>query len=311
VQTKKNRECPVKRCSEAHNQLLKAYFSINYLIAKIFLDNMDDVIIAIILGIIEGITEFLPISSTGHLILFNNFLGSSGAFANKGFTDTFDMVIQSGAILSVIIYFRKKLFPFGKEKTPEEKNAVLDLWKKTAVGVIPAVIVGFTFGKRLQEELFNPYVVATALIVGGLAILAVEGKKRPVRIDSIAALTYKTAFFIGLIQCLAYIPGTSRSAATIIGAMMLGASRLVAAEYSFYLAIPTLIGASGYSLYKSGIELGGNELTLLGAGFVVSFFVAWAVIAAFMGYVSKRDFKAFGYYRIILGGIVLAYYMMR
>jgi undecaprenyl-diphosphatase len=272
---------------------------------------MDDVIIAIILGIIEGVTEFLPISSTGHLILFNNFFGSAGVFADKGFTDTFDMVIQSGAILSVIVYFRKKIFPFGKGKTQEEKDATYDLWKKAAVGVIPAVIVGYTFGKRLQEALFNPYVVAFALIVGGLAILAIERKKSPARIDSLAALTYKTAFLIGLIQCLSFIPGTSRSAATIIGAMLLGATRLVATEYSFYLAIPTLVGASGYSLYKSGVALGGNEMLLLAVGFIVSFFVAWAIIAAFMEYVSKKDFKAFGYYRIILGAIVLAYYMMK
>jgi undecaprenyl-diphosphatase len=267
---------------------------------------MDEVIIAIILGIIEGVTEFLPISSTGHLILANAFFGFTGEFAN-----TFDMVIQFGAILSVIVYFRKKLYPFGKGKTPEEKNATWDLWKKTAFGVIPAVIVGFTFGKRLQEALFNPYVVAAALIAGGLALLYIERKKHSTPIDSIAALTYKTAFLIGLIQCLAFIPGTSRSAATIIGAMLLGTTRLVATEYSFYLAIPTLAGASAYSLYKSGVELGVNELTLLAIGFVVSFFVAWAVIAAFMDYVSKRDFKAFGYYRIILGALVLAYYMMR
>jgi len=264
---------------------------------------MDNAIIAIILGIIEGVTEFLPISSTGHLILANAFFGFTGEFAN-----TFDMVIQSGAILSVIVYFRKKLFPFGKVKTQEEKNATWDLWKKTAVGVIPAIIVGFSFGKSLQEALFDPYVVAVALIVGGLALLVIEGRKRPTRIDSLASLTYKTAFLIGLIQCLAYIPGTSRSAATIIGAMLLGTTRLVATEYSFFLAIPTLAGASGYSLYKSGIPLGGNELMLLGIGFVVSFFVAWAVISAFMGYVSKRDFKAFGYYRIILGALVLAYF---
>ncbi len=264
---------------------------------------MEDIIIAIILGIIEGITEFLPVSSTGHLILANNFLGFTGEFA-----DTFDMVIQFGAILSVIVYFREKLFPFGKGKTPEEKRDVWNLWKKTAVGVIPAMIVGITFGKRLQEALFNPFVVAAALIVGGIALLVIEGKKRPTRIDSFASLTYKTAFLIGLIQCLAFIPGTSRSAATIIGAMLLGTSRIAATEYSFYLAIPTLAGASAYSLYKSGVALSGNELQLLAVGFVVSFFVAWAVIAVFMDYVSKKDFKAFGYYRIILGVIVLAYY---
>ncbi|MFZ2454885.1 MAG: undecaprenyl-diphosphate phosphatase [Candidatus Altiarchaeia archaeon] len=266
---------------------------------------MDDVIIAIILGIIEGVTEFLPISSTGHLILANNFLGFTGEFA-----DSFDVVIQFGAILSVLVYFRNKLFPFGKGKSAEQKKETWSIWKKTFVGMIPAGIVGFSFGLDLQDALFNPYVVAAALIVGGFALLIIEGKKRPAHIDSFASLTYKTAFLIGLIQCLAYIPGTSRSAATIIGAMLLGTTRLIATEYSFYLAIPTLTGASAYSLYKSGIALGGNEMQLLVIGLIVSFFVAWAVIAGFMDYISKKDFKLFGYYRIVLGAVVLAYYAM-
>jgi len=264
---------------------------------------MEDVIIAVILGIIEGFTEFLPISSTGHLILANNFLGFTGNFAN-----TFDIVIQLGAILSVVVYFRKKLSPLGKDKTPDQKEETWDRWKKTVVGVVPAMLVGVTIGKKLEEALFNPFVVAFALIMGGIALIAIEGKKRTARFDSLSALTYRTAFLIGMIQCLAFIPGTSRSAATIIGAMLLGTSRLVATEYSFYLAIPTLAGASAYSLYKRGIALSSNETQLLAVGFIVSFFVAYAVIAGFMDYVSKKDFKLFGYYRIILGAIVLAFY---
>jgi undecaprenyl-diphosphatase len=268
---------------------------------------MEDILIAIILGVIEGVTEFLPVSSTGHLILANAFFGFTGEFANM-----FDMVIQMGAILAVVVFFRKKLFSIGKNSPPAEKKATLDIWKKTIIGVIPAVILGATVGKEIQKALFNPYVVAAALFVGGFALLAIEGKKRQSRFNSISSLSYKMAFCIGLVQCLSFIPGTSRSAATIIGAMLLGVSRLAATEYSFYLAIPTLTGASLYSLWKTQIPLGNNEITLLAAGFIVSFFVAWAVIAAFMGYISKKDFKPFGYYRIILGAVVLLYYgMMR
>jgi undecaprenyl-diphosphatase len=264
---------------------------------------MDQYLIAAILGFIEGFTEFLPVSSTGHLIIANRFLGFTGEFAN-----TFDVVIQMGAILSVVVYFRKKIFPFGTGKTTGEKKDVWGLWKKTAVGVIPAVLVGFTVGKKLEEALFNPFAVSVALIVGGVVLILLDGRKRDSTIVSLRSLSYRTAFMVGLMQCLAFVPGTSRSAATIIGAMLLGASRVVAAEYSFYLAIPTLTGASVYSLYKSGLSLAGSELQLLAVGFAVSFVVAYAVIAGFMDYVSKRDFKVFGYYRIILGAIVLAFY---
>jgi undecaprenyl-diphosphatase len=265
---------------------------------------MNDIINSIILGIVEGFTEFLPISSTGHLILVNNFIGFTGPFAHM-----FDVVIQLGAILAVVIYFWKRLVPFGNHKSAEEKAATWTLWMKTLVGVIPALLIGGTIGKHIEEKLFNPYVVAVALIVGGLLLLWIERTMRESKINSIGVLSYKTAFLIGLIQCLAMIPGTSRSAATIMGAILLGSSRIVAAEFSFFLAIPTMVAATGYSLMKSGLNLSSREILLTGIGFVVSFFVAWAVIAAFMKFISRNNFKPFGYYRIVLGSLVLVYFI--
>jgi undecaprenyl-diphosphatase len=265
---------------------------------------MNDIINSIILGIVEGVTEFLPISSTGHLILVNKLVGFEGNFEKM-----FDVVIQLGAILAVVIYFWKRLVPFGTHKTSEEKKASWTLWFKVLIGVIPALIIGGTIGKHIEEKLFNPYVVAVALIVGGFLLLWIERTMRESKINSIAALSYKMAFLIGLIQCLAMIPGTSRSAATIMGAILLGSSRIVAAEFSFFLAIPTMVAATGYSILKSGLHLSSKEILVTGIGFTVSFFVAWAVIAAFMKFISKNNFKPFGYYRIVLGSLVLAYFI--
>jgi undecaprenyl-diphosphatase len=264
---------------------------------------MDGLWVSVILGAVEGLTEFLPVSSTGHLILLNNFLAFTGEFAN-----TFDVVIQLGAILAVIAYFRGKLNPLGCIRPLRLREDAVCIWKKALVGFMPAAVVGATAGTRLQKLLFTPYVVAAALLVGGMILVWIEKRKMTAKTTSVASLTYETAFAIGLIQCLAFIPGTSRSAATIVGAMLLGVSRLAAAEYSFYLAIPTIAAASGYSLLRGGVGLTAGEAVFLGVGFSVSFLVAWAVIAAFMEYVSKRDFKAFGYYRIGLGLVVLAYF---
>ncbi|TGE38590.1 undecaprenyl-diphosphate phosphatase [Desulfosporosinus fructosivorans] len=265
---------------------------------------MNDFLSALILGIVEGITEFLPISSTGHLIIVNQFVGFSEQFANM-----FNVVIQLGAILSVVVYFRKRLIPSGRNK-PLENQRIFDLWKKTIAGVIPALAIGFLLGDYIEERLFNTTVVALALIVGGLILLYIENRKPLNRITSVEYLTYKTAILIGFIQCLAMIPGTSRSAATIIGAMLLGASRIVAAEFSFFLAIPTMAAASGYTLLKSGMLLSTHEFLVVACGFIVSFAVAWLVIAGLMNYISKRNFKPFGYYRIVLGIIVLAYFFL-
>jgi undecaprenyl-diphosphatase len=265
---------------------------------------MNDFLSAIILGIVEGITEFLPVSSTGHLILVNQVIEFTGTFANQ-----FDVIIQLGAILSVIAYFWKRLSPFGKME-PARRSGIFDNWFKAIVGVIPALLLGFLLGDFIEEKLFNPVVVAITLVLGGILLIYIESKHSIPRITSVAELKYSTILWIGLIQCLAMVPGTSRSAATIIGAMLLGSSRLVAAEFSFFLAIPTMVAASGYTLLKAGFDMSSQQLMVLTTGFVVSFFTAWLVIAAFMKFISRHDFKGFGIYRIILGAAVLGYFIL-
>lgn len=262
---------------------------------------MIEIFKAVFLGIVEGFTEFLPISSTGHLILVNNFV----TFDDTAFTNMFNIVIQLGAILSVVALYWNRLFPFDPNKTKEEKNAIWNTWFKTLVAVIPALVLGYLFDDIIEEKLFNSGVVATMLVIGGILLLIIEKKNKTAKINSIAELTYKTAFFIGVIQCFAMIPGTSRSAATIIGAILLGASRVVAAEFSFFLAIPTMVAATGYKLLKSGLDLTQNQAITLAVGFVVSFLVAWIVIKKFISYISKHDFIPFAYYRIVLGAIII------
>lgn len=258
---------------------------------------MNDIFKAVILGIVEGITEFLPISSTGHLILVNQFISF-----NDQFTKMFDIVIQLGAILSVVVLFRRELFPFGRSKAIEDTFA---LWKKIIIGVLPAIFIGFLLDEHIERLFFNPATVAMALLLGGMVLIFLENHHKSDKIKSLSSLSYKTAFFIGIIQCIAMIPGTSRSAATIIGAMLLGCSRVVAAEFSFFLAIPTMFAASAYSLLKTGLNLTYSEILVLIIGFVISFITAWLAIAGFIRFISKNNFKPFGYYRIILGIIVL------
>lgn len=264
---------------------------------------MDSILKAIIMGIVEGFTEFLPISSTGHLILVNHFLHLPADFAVL-----FNILIQLGAILSVVVYFRKELIPWAFNKTPAQRQAVWDVWKKTLVGVTPALLIGALIGEFIEKILFVPSVVAGALFFGGIFLVLIERRKNSDKIQNMAALSYKTAFVIGLIQCLAMIPGISRSAATIIGGMLLGCSRTIAAEFSFFLAIPTMIAAAGYQLIKNWDNTSAGEWGVLLIGCVTSFFAAWAAIAFLMNYIRKNDFKIFGYYRIVLGIIVLAYF---
>lgn len=261
-----------------------------------------DYITPIVLGIIEGFTEFLPISSTGHLIIANQWFRLEGPFQN-----TFNVVIQFGAILSVMVYFRKRILPFFKSQTIEQKHEIYQTWKLIFAGVIPAIILGAIFDDVIEKLLFNPLTVAIALFVGGIILVWIESRKKEIYIDDLTRLGYKRAILIGLFQCLAMIPGTSRSAATIIGSMLLGASRRVAAEFSFFLAIPTMLAASTYSLLQTGWKLTPQEWQALAIGFIVSFIVALIVIAGFMNYVSKRDFKIFGYYRIVLAIGLLIY----
>lgn len=251
---------------------------------------------AIVLGIVEGVTEFLPISSTGHLIIINNWLRFSSSF-----TTLFDVVIQLGAIAAVVVVFWKKLWPFGKGSLQMSES--LGLWYKVIVAVLPALVLGALFGVIIEEKLFNPVTVALALIIGGLVLIFVEKKDRSalVAVD----ITYRNAVLIGLFQCLAMIPGASRSAATIIGAMFLGVGRSKAVEFSFFLAVPTMVAASGYSLLKHGFTLTQNELFVLAAGFITAFLSALAGITFFIKYIQNHDFKKFGYYRVALGAVVL------
>lgn len=266
----------------------------------------NNYIVPVLLGIVEGITEFLPISSTGHLILVNEFIGFS-----ETFNIMFDVVIQLGAILAVVVYYRGKLFAFITADDKAERVRSFSIWIKVAVGVIPALGIGFFAGKYIQEKLFNPYVVSAALVVWGIVLILIERKDRKSHIEDISALGYGTVLLIGFIQCLAMVPGTSRSAATIIGAMMLGASRTVAAEFSFFLAIPMLSAASAYSLMKYGTSMSGLKMIQLSIGIVTSFVVAYAVITVFMRFISHNRFTLFGYYRIVLGITVLVFFLSR
>ena len=263
-----------------------------------------EIIKAVVLGVVEGVTEFLPISSTGHLILVNQWISFSGQF-----TTLFDIVIQLGAILAVVVYFWNRLWPFGKDR--ELAKATWEIWFKAVAGVIPAIVLGALFASKIEEKLFNPWTVTIALIVGGLILLYIEKTRRQPRFNSVHEIPYKTAFFTGLIQCLAMIPGTSRSAATIIGAMLLGVSRTAAVEFSFFLAIPTMVAASGYSILKSGLAMSASEMAILAVGFITAFVSALAVIRFFINYIQRRDFKPFGYYRIALGILVLAYFLLK
>lgn len=260
---------------------------------------------AILLAVVEGVTEFLPISSTGHLILLDQFVLLS---ADKAFTDTFIIVIQAPAILSVVLYFWKELWPFAGDM--ERRRETVALWFKIAAAFAPAAVLGVLLDKHIEALLSQPSTVAVALIVGGIILIILERRHKAPRILEAARLNYWTALGIGFFQCLAMIPGTSRSAATIIGAMLLGASRPVAAEFSFFLAIPTMLAATGYKLVFSGASFTVQQWAALAVGGVVSFITAYGVVAFLMHYIRRHDFQLFGYYRIVLGAIVLVYFWL-
>lgn len=265
-----------------------------------------EILKVIILGIVEGLTEFLPVSSTGHLILVSKYLSLDGKF-----NDMFNIVIQSGAIFAVILYFFKKVFPPIPKKGDSDgmykfKNYLL-LWSKVIVAIIPAGILGILFEDKIEELLYKPIPVAIALIVGAIMLIVVENKEKEVKVNTEEEITYKQAFLVGVAQCMALIPGMSRSASTIIGAMVIGFNRSIAAEFSFFLAIPVILGASLVKLLKAGFAFTSFEYLLLSIGTFVSFIVAYVVIAAFMSFIKKHDFKVFAYYRIVLGVIVLIF----
>ena len=276
---------------------------------------MLDILIAILFGLVEGITEWLPVSSTGHMILLEEFIKFEGV--SEGFTTMFEVVIQLGAIMAVVVLHWKKIFPFKITKKHaikvEVDKDIFSLWFKILVACVPAAIVGILFDDVLEKYLFNGYVVAAMLVLFGIAFIVVENwnKGREARINSLAELTYRTAVIIGVFQLIAAVfPGTSRSGATIVGALLIGVGRTVAAEFTFFLAIPVMFGASLLKLVKFGFAFTGLELAVLLVGMIVAFVVSMVVIKFLMSYIKKHDFKVFGWYRIILGAIVLLYFAL-
>jgi len=281
---------------------------------------MLEILKAILFGIVEGITEWLPISSTGHMILLDEFIKLD---VSPEFYSMFQVVIQLGAILAVVLLFWNDFFPFGRKnnKYPLSRNGLLSyvktdkmiLWIKILVACIPAAIVGILFDEQLEALFYNYQTVAIALIVFGIAFIIIENRNHGhrSRINSLTDLTMNTAFLIGIFQLIAAIfPGTSRSGATIVGALLLGVSRTVAAEFTFFLAIPVMFGASLLKIVKFGLAFTVNEVIILLIGMIVAFLVSVVVIKFLMNYIKKHDFKVFGWYRIVLGIIVLGYFMI-
>ena len=274
---------------------------------------MIEILKAILFGIVEGITEWLPISSTGHIILLNDLWPLQ--FTTEGFYDLFEIVIQLGAILAVIVLFFHKLNPFAPSKTAESKKNTWSLWFKVVVAVIPSAVLGLLLDDWMDAHLYNYVVVAVTLIIYGVAFIFMEkrNESRSLTVKDVYGIDYRTAILIGCFQCLSLIPGTSRSGSTILGAIILGVGRSAGAEFSFFLAIPTMLGASALKLVKfllSGVSATGKEIGVLLVGCVVSCVVSLLVIRGLMEYVRKRSFAAFGVYRIILGALVLGYFLI-
>lgn len=272
-----------------------------------------DVLKAIFLGIIEGITEWLPISSTGHMILVDEFIKLN---ISEEFKELFLVVIQLGAILAVPVLFFDKLYPFSKNKNITERKATLNLWLKVIIGVIPAALIGFVFDDLLEEHFYNYVVVAAALIVYGIAFIIVEKLRnnKHERVDDVHDISYLDALKIGAFQTLSLIPGTSRSGSTILGGRLFGVSRKASAEFSFFMAIPIMLGASLLKILKfilAGYSATLDEIILLAVGIVVSFVVSIGIIRFLMDFVKRHDFKVFGIYRIILGVAVLLYFIFK
>ena len=268
---------------------------------------MIELVKAILFGVIEGITEWLPVSSTGHMILLDELLKLK---VSEAFYEMFLVVIQLGAIAAVVILFFEKLNPFSRKKTPEARKQTWELWLKVVLAVLPSAVLGLLFDDWMDEHLYNRVVVAVTLILYGVAFLLVERRNHRLsaQVSRVQDIDLKTALLIGAFQCLSLIPGTSRSGSTILGGIFLGVGRGAASEFSFFLAIPTMLGASALKLLKfllSGIPVTGMELGILVVGSFVSFAVSIAVIKGLIGFVRKHDFRPFGIYRIVLGALVL------
>ena len=266
----------------------------------------------IFLGIVEGITEWLPISSTGHMLLVDEFLQLN---ANDAFKEMFFVVIQLGAILAVVVLFWHKMLPFQLQdrKKPFWKKDTLSLWLKVVVACIPGAAVTLLFDDVIEAHLHTPVVIACALILYGIAFLLVEdwNKARRPRIRTLSEITYQTALIIGLFQALSIIPGTSRSGSTIIGGLVIGVSRVTAAEFTFFLAVPVMVGVSLLKIIAFGFSFTSAELITLIVGCVVAFLVSVVVIKFLMSYIKRKDFKVFGWYRIVLGVVVIAYFLLK
>ena len=266
-----------------------------------------EILKAIAQGIVEGITEWLPVSSTGHILLLDAFWKMN---ASEAFFDVFKVVIQLGAIFAVVVLYFNKLNPFSPKKSAAEKKGTWVLWSKVLVASIPAAVVGLALDDLIDGVLSTPVVIATALIVYGIAFIIMESRKNhAAKVETVEDITYKHAFGIGAFQMLALIPGTSRSGSTILGASLLGTSRTAAAEFSFFMAIPVMLGASGLKLVDAllleGVTFTGEEWILLAVATVVSFIVSLLVIRGLMAFIKKHSFKPFGWYRIALGAVVL------
>lgn len=270
-----------------------------------------EILKVIFLGIVEGITEWLPISSTGHMLLVDEFITLN---MPEDFKEMFFVVIQLGAIIAVVVMFWKKMWPFQfKDKLQPKVNIdIINMWLKVVVACIPSAVLGLLLDDILEEYFGNAITISIMLIVYGIAFILIENwnKKRTPKIQAIDDISYKTAFFIGLFQVLSMIPGTSRSGATIIGALLLGVSRTAAAEFTFFLAVPTMVGASLLKLVKFGFDFTGAEILTLVIGMVVAFAVSVLCIKFLMSFIKKHDFKVFGWYRIVLGIIILAYFLI-
>ena len=275
------------------------------------METFIEILKAILFGIVEGITEWLPVSSTGHIILLDEFIKLK---VSAEFMEMFEVVIQLGAILAVILLFFHKLNPFSPKKTVVQKKNTWQLWLKVIVAVLPSAVIGLLLDDWMDAHLYNYIVVAIMLIVYGVAFLFVEkfNQGKQLRIKNVYDIDYRTAILIGCFQCLSLIPGTSRSGATILGAIILGVGRGAGAEFSFFLAIPTMLGASALKLLKfmlSDVSATGTEVAVLIVGCIVSFVVSLVVIKGLMEYVRKHSFSAFGVYRIVLGAVVLVYFL--
>ena len=264
-----------------------------------------DIIKVFLLSVVEAFTEFLPVSSTGHMILLESFLKLS---SNEKFVQAFQVIIQLGAILAVVVIFFEKLYPFMYKG--RKRQELLNLWKKIIVAVLPVVVIGLLFGDFIEAKLFNPITVAIMLIVYGILLIFIENRNKRARVNKLENITYKQAIYIGIFQCLAMIPGTSRSASTIIGAMLIGLNRIVATEFSFFLAIPTMMGATALKILKIAKFLTVYEISLIILGFLLTFILSLFIIKFFLTYIKKNDFKIFGYYRIILRILILIYFLM-